>query len=89
MARRCSATSSSCCLIRPAQAKLHVLNLKGTDGEIALRLGSENEAFGVINVGDTSALCKLCEEHPDYMVVDEKEFSGSLFANSEPERFDR
>jgi hypothetical protein len=61
-------------------AKLHVLNLKGTDGEIALRLG-ENEAFGVINVGDTSALCKLCEEHPDYMVVDEKEFSGSLFAN--------
>jgi hypothetical protein len=63
----------------PTPAKLHVLNLKGTDGEIALRLG-ENEAFGLINVGDAASLCKLCEEHPDYMAVDDKEFSGSLFA---------
>jgi len=59
-------------------AKLHVLNLKGTDGEIALRLG-ENEAFGLINVGDAPSLCKLCEEHPDFMAVEDKEFSGSLF----------
>ncbi len=64
----------------PTPAKLHVLNLKGTDGEIALRLG-ENEAFGLINVGDAANLCKLCEEHPDFMAVDDKEFSGSLFAN--------
>lgn len=63
----------------PAPAKLHVLNLKGTDGEIALRLG-ENEAFGLINVGDAPTLCKLCEEFPDHLVVDDKEFSGSLFA---------
>jgi hypothetical protein len=63
----------------PTPAKLHVLNLKGTDGEIALRLG-ENEAFGLINVGDAPNLCKLCEEHPDFMAVDDKEFSGSLFA---------
>ena len=65
----------------PKKGHLHVMNLKGSDGEIALRLGGENEPFGVINVGDTSALCNLCGEHPDYMVVDEKEFSGSLFAN--------
>ncbi len=64
----------------PTPARLHVLNLKGTDGEIALRLG-ENEAFGLINVGDASALCQLCSEHPDSMVVDDKDFSGSLFAN--------
>ena len=63
----------------PTPAKLHVLNLKGTDGEIALRLG-ENEAFGLINVGDAPNLCKLCEEHPDFLAVDDKEFSGSLFA---------
>jgi hypothetical protein len=61
----------------PAPAALHVENLKGTDGEIALRLG-DNEPFGLINVGDTSALCKLCAEH-DELVVAEKEFSGSLF----------
>ena len=64
----------------PTPAKLARLNLKGTDGEIALRLG-ENDAFGLINVGDAADLCKLCEEHPDFLAVDEKEFSGSLFAS--------
>src|SRR5581483_1053564 len=61
----------------PTTAALHVENLKGTDGEVALRLGG-NEAFGVVNVGDASALCKLCEEQRK-LVVTEKEFSGSLF----------
>jgi hypothetical protein len=61
----------------PTAAALHVENLKGTDGEVALRLG-DNDAFGVINVGDASALCKLCEEQRE-LVVTEKEFSGSLF----------
>jgi hypothetical protein len=60
------------------QAALHVENLMGTDGEIALRLG-ENDCFGLINVGDAPSLCKLCEGHPDLLVVTEKEFSGSLF----------
>ena len=59
------------------QAALHVEQLKGTDGEIALRLG-ENEPFGLINVGDASKLRKLCEEHST-LVVTEKEFAGSLF----------
>ena len=61
-----------------SQAALHVENLKGTDGEIALRLG-ENDSFGLINVGDAANLCKLCEEHPELLVVTEKEFAGSLF----------
>lgn len=61
----------------PTTAALHVENLKGTDGEVALRLG-DNNAFGVINVGDASALCKLCDEQAE-LVVTEKEFSGSLF----------
>lgn len=61
----------------PAQAALHVENLRGTDGEIALRLG-DRPPFGVINVGDAASLCKLCEGH-DELVVTEREFSGSLF----------
>jgi hypothetical protein len=61
----------------PTAAALHIENLKGTDGEVALRLGN-NDAFGVINVGDASSLCRLCEEQ-DELVVTEKEFSGSLF----------
>lgn len=63
----------------PSQAALHVEHLKGTDGEIALRLG-ENDPFGLINVGDPSALCRLCENHPNELVVTDKDFSGSLFA---------
>ncbi|GIW56613.1 MAG: hypothetical protein KatS3mg082_3017 [Nitrospiraceae bacterium] len=49
----------------PTTAALHVENLKGTDGEVALRLG-DNDAFGVINVGDASALCKLCAEQGNW-----------------------
>ena len=63
----------------PGQALLHVENLTGTGGEIALRIG-ENEPFGLINVGDAANLCKLCEEHPNQMVVASREFSGSLFS---------
>ena len=58
-------------------ATLHLEDLKGADGEVALRLG-DNEPFGVINVGDTSKLCKLCAEHEE-LIVTEKTFSGSLF----------
>ncbi len=61
----------------PAPAALHVENLKGSEGEIALRLG-DNDPFGVINVGDASSLCKLFEGH-DELVVTERDFSGSLF----------
>ena len=63
--------------VEAAPGKLHVVNLKGTDGEIALRLGN-NERFGVINVGDASKLCKLCEKHQELVVTDDV-FSDSLF----------
>lgn len=59
-----------------AGAVLHIENLKSVSGEIRLRLG-ENEPFGVINVGDDSALMKLCSENGfDTNSID---FSGSLF----------
>ena len=44
---------------------------------MALRLGAENDAFGVINVGDDAKLVKLCEEKG--LATGEREFSGSLF----------
>ena len=61
----------------PGGGKLHVENLKGVTGEVALRLGAENEPFGVINVGDDAKLVKLCEENG--LATGEREFSGSLF----------
>lgn len=60
----------------PAGGALHVENLKGTAGEIAVRVG-ENAPFGVINVGDAAKLVKLCAEHG--LNADEREFSRSLF----------
>jgi hypothetical protein len=56
---------------------LYVENLQGAQGEIALRLGADNEAFGVINVGDDAKLIKLCAEKG--IETGEREFSGSLF----------
>ena len=61
----------------PGGGQLYVQNLKGVTGEVALRLGAENEAFGVINVGDDAKLVKLCEKNG--IATDEREFSGSLF----------
>ena len=61
----------------PGGGQLYVENLKGVTGEVALRLGAENEAFGVINVGDDAKLVKLCEKHG--LATGEREFSGSLF----------
>ncbi|MDE2703978.1 MAG: DEAD/DEAH box helicase family protein [Gemmatimonadota bacterium] len=62
----------------PAGGRLYVENLKGVTGEVALRLGAENEAFGVINVGEPAKLVKLCEEHE--LAAGEREFSVSLFS---------
>ena len=61
----------------PGGGRLHVENLKGAAGEVALRLGAQNEPFGVINVGDDAKLVKLCGEHG--LATGEREFPGSLF----------
>lgn len=61
----------------PAGGQLYVENLKGAAGEIALRLGAENEPFGVINVGDDTKLVKLCEEAG--LTTGERDFATSLF----------
>ncbi len=55
---------------------LHVENLKGATGEIALRVG-DNEPFGVINVGDDAKLLKLCEDNG--ITTQDSQFAGSLF----------
>lgn len=57
--------------------KLHVEQLTGAEGEIALRLG-ENEPFGVVNVSSVKKLCDRCEAHGE-MVVGKREFGDSLF----------
>jgi hypothetical protein len=61
----------------PGGGQLYVEDLKGATGEVALRLGADNEAFGVINVGDSSKLVNLCKTHG--LETGDREFKGSLF----------
>ena len=61
----------------PAGGRLYVENLKSVSGEISLRVGTNDEAFGVINVGDPSKLVKMCERHG--LATGEREFSESFF----------
>ena len=57
--------------------QLRVLNLIGSKGELALQVG-EAEPFGLINIGDSPSLYKMCEEDTtfDYQRDD---FAKSLF----------
>ena len=55
---------------------LRVEHLKGTAGELALRVG-ENEPFGVVNVGDAAKLAKRCDQAG--LAVADREFADSLF----------
>lgn len=61
-----------------SQNLLHIENIKGSDGEIALK-AEENEYFGVINVGDTSALIKSLQQQN--FNTSESSFKDSLFAD--------
>ena len=57
---------------------LHLEELKGSDGEIGLKVG-ESHYFGVINIGDISKFMKLCESLQ--LNVSSSDFNKSLFLN--------
>ncbi|MCS3904106.1 hypothetical protein J2T55_002139 [Methylohalomonas lacus] len=66
-----------------AGGAMHIENIKGVNGEISLRMG-DNEPFGVINVGDDTKLCSLCEEKG--LLVRDSDFEDSLFGTiNEPD----
>ena len=62
--------------------KLRVRYLTRGEGELHLRT-ADNEAFGVVNVGDSAALYKLLDEgdHPDLIIERETRFARPLFAD--------
>ncbi len=61
----------------PEEPRLHIINLKQSDGEIGLKIGVRNDYFGVISVGDAATLIKKCENK---LVTDTEEFaSESMF----------
>lgn len=61
-----------------AGARLHLDKQRGGDKEIGLRIG-DGDYFGVINVGDSDSLIKLCEDNN--LLCEAKEFGiASLFS---------
>ena len=62
------------------EPRLHVEAIKQVQGEIAMKIGEYGEYFGVINIGDTAKLIKMCEDKG--IVSRNEEFlSESFFAN--------
>ena len=60
-------------------AKLYIVKQKGGDGEIGLRVGNA-PYFGVINVGDSDSLIKLCKSND--LDCETREFgNNSLFSH--------
>ena len=60
-----------------AGQRLIVVNLKGSKGELALRIGT-SEPFGLINVGDSSKLYKALDEEPSFDYITD-DFAKTLF----------
>jgi hypothetical protein len=58
-----------------AGAQVYIDQLKGQDGELGIRVGSNY--FGVINVGDDAKLFKLCQDRG--IPGESKDFTASLF----------
>ena len=64
-----------------AGGRLALARIKGDSGEIALRCGTAEEPFGLINVGDAAGLCKHCEDRCKGMDVGDSEFASAMFAS--------
>ena len=71
-----------CEVLFHGRGNLHVVYLTAGEGELHLR-SADNPVFGVVNVGDSSALHKLLAEHanPDVSIEREAGFAERLFAD--------
>lgn len=68
-----------------AGGQLHLDRIKGESGEIALRAGTAEEPFGLINVGDARGLADHVEEiagsHNTKVTVEDSDFTAAMFAS--------
>ena len=71
-----------CSTLFHGQGKLHVVYLTAGEGELHLR-SADNPAFGVVNIGDSTALHRLLVEkaNPDISIEREAGFVQRLFAD--------
>ena len=60
-------------------AELSVVHLKNADDEIGLRVGRNEDYFGLVNIGSTRKFITRIEEHTE-ISTDEQEFKRALFS---------
>ena len=65
----------------PAVGGLHIVDIRGSDGELGLKAAGADEYFGLIYIGDTARFKSLVEEDGAGITVEEDAISGSLFAD--------
>lgn len=63
----------------PGAGTLHILNLRGSQGELGLKVSGADDYFGLIYIGDTPSFKKLVDEDNSGIVIEEDAFSESLF----------
>ncbi|AOS96144.1 Type III restriction enzyme, res subunit [Microbulbifer aggregans] len=61
-----------------SRQRLKLVNLKGSKGELALRVGT-SEPFGLINIGDDAKFFKSTEDAEGFDSEPDDDFSGALF----------
>jgi len=62
-----------------ASGALHLCDIRGVPGELGLRVGTAQDYFGVIYIGDTAAFKKLVIEDDAGVVVEDDVIAESLF----------
>ena len=61
-----------------SRQRLKLINLKGSKGELALRVGT-SEPFGLISIGDDSGFFKTAEEGEEPFDTESDDFGAGLF----------
>ena len=59
---------------------LHIVDIRGSEGELGLKAAGSDSCFGLIYIGDTARFKHLVEEDGAGITVEEDAISGSLFA---------
>lgn len=58
---------------------LHLCDIRGSDGELGIKIGSAEEYFGLIYIGDTTRFKNLVASEEPGVVIEDDSFSDSLF----------
>ncbi|MDE2836719.1 MAG: DEAD/DEAH box helicase family protein [Chloroflexota bacterium] len=58
---------------------LHVVEMKGCEGELGLRSAGSDEYFGVLYIGDTASFKEMVRQNDGGIVVEDDALHGSLF----------